>query len=184
LLGHSNDAAVGITHLEAFSAGFRFTLTVRLRRLPPELVHGGLHMLISPHAAPGVDTPLERRLLLGLEYADGRRASTLQGAWPPGPDEAADDQRLMLWPNGAGGGRQSLDLTYWVSPLPPDGPVTFVLAWPGFGVAESRTFVDGAAIRAAADRSQVLWPPEPVTEPKQPPSPPRPPSGWFAEPPD
>jgi hypothetical protein len=184
LLGRSDDAAVGITHFEAFSAGFRFTLAVRLRQVPSELDHGRLFMLISPHAPRGVDVPLERRLLLGLEYADGRRTSTLPGARLPGPDEAADDQRLMLWHNGGGGGRQGVDQTYWVTPLPPEGPVIFVLAWPGFGLPESRTVVDSAAIRAAADQSQLLWPPQTVTEPAQPPSPPRPSSGWFAEPTD
>jgi hypothetical protein len=49
---------------------------------------------------------------------------------------------------------------------------------------ESRTVLDGGAIRAAAERSQVLWPPQPAMRPQEPPSPPRPSSGWFADPPD
>lgn len=31
--------------------------------------------------------------------------------------------------------------------------MAFVLAWPGFGMPEARTFLDGTAIRAAAERS-------------------------------
>jgi hypothetical protein len=42
LLGRTDDAAVGITQIEAFSTGFQFTLAVRLRQARPELARGGL----------------------------------------------------------------------------------------------------------------------------------------------
>jgi hypothetical protein len=188
LLGRTDDAAVGITQLEAFSTGFQFTLAVRVRRVRPELARGGLFMLVSSHVRPGVEVPLEQRLLLGLEYPDGRRASTLQDMRMLGlaslPDaEQSGAERLVLVQAGGGGGERSVDQTYWASPLPPEGPVTVVLSWPAFGMAESRTVIDGAAIRAAAGRSQRLWTPQPDTERAAPPSPPRPSSGWFAEPP-
>jgi hypothetical protein len=76
-----------------------------------------------------------------------------------------------------------VDQTFWVAPLPPEGPVVVVLTWPGFGIAETRTVLDGAAVRAAASSSRMLWPPQPTVEPPEPPEPPRPASGWFAEPP-
>ncbi len=177
MLGRSDDTAVGITQFQAFSTGFLFTLAVRVRRLPPELAHGGLFTLVGYHPMPGIDIPLERRLLLGLEYPDGRRASTLRMPTPgPGMD---DGHRLALVQHGGNGGSQGVDQAYWVTPLPPEGPVTFVLAWPEFGLPESRTVVDSAAIRSAAERSHVLWPPQPDMAPELPP-PPRPSSGWFA----
>jgi hypothetical protein len=183
LLGHTNDAAVGITEIEAYSTGFQFTLAVRLRQARPELVHGRLFMLVSSHVHPGIEIPLADRLLLGLEYPDGHRASTLQDIRMLGPNAMPDSPELVLVQHRGGGGEQSVDQTYWVSPLPPEGPVTFVLAWPAFGMPESRTVLDGAAIRAAAGRSQLLWPPQPAMEPPEPPPAPRPSSGWFAEPP-
>jgi hypothetical protein len=183
LLGRTDDAAVGLTNVEAFSTGFRFTLAVRVRRPRPRLAHGGLHMLISSHVVPGIDVPLEDRLLLGVEYADGRRASTLNHMLAHGPGGLTDGEQLVLVQQGGGGAETSVDQSYWVAPLPPEGPVSVILAWPGFGIQESRTTLDGAAIRAAAAQSQRLWPPQPVTEPSQPPPPPRPSSGWFAEPP-
>jgi hypothetical protein len=183
LLGRTGDAAVGITQVEAFSTGFRFNLAVRLRRAGPEHVRGGLYMLVSSHVRPDVQIPVEDRLLLGLEYSDGRRASTLQDMHRFHRDAAPDDEQLVLAQQGGGGGDLSVDQGYWVSPLPPEGPVTIVLAWPAFGMPESRTVVDSAAIRAAGERSQLLWPPQPVTEPPEPPPPPAPSSGWFAEPP-
>lgn len=180
LLGRTDDAAVGLTHLEAFSAGFRFTLAVRVRQPRPQFARGGLHMLISPHVAQGVDVRLEDRLLLGIEYSDGRRASTLTDMRMRGPGAMSDTEQLVLVRQGGGGGAHSVDQSYWVTPLPPEGPVTVVLAWPGFGMPESRTTVDSAAILAAASRSQRLWPPQSATEPPEPPPAPRPSSGWFA----
>ena len=182
LLGRTDDAAVGITQIAAFSTGFQFTLAVRLRQVRPELAHGRLFMLISSHAHPGVEISLEDRLLLGLEYADGQRASTLQDIRMLGPTAMPGDEQLVLVQQGGGGGENNVEQTYWVAPLPPEGPVTFVLAWPAFGMPESRTVLDGAAIRAAADRSQRLWAPQPAVEAPEPPSRPRPSSGWFADP--
>lgn len=182
LLGHTDDAAVGITQIEAFSTGFRFTLVVRLRQAQPEFAGGGLYTLVGSHARPGTEVPLERRLLLGVEYPDGQRASTLHDMRMLGLDAALPDQQLLLVPHGGSGAEQSVDQTYWVSPLPPAGPVTLVLAWPAFGMPESRSVIDGAIIRAAAERSQVLWPLPPPTQPPTPPPPDRPSTGWFAYP--
>jgi hypothetical protein len=183
LLGRSDEVAVGLTDVGAFSTGFRFTLTVRVRQLRQRLVRGGLFMLISSHTHPGIEVPLPDRLLLGIEYPDGRRASTLTDMRMPGPGTQPDSEQLVLVQQGGGGGDRSVDQSYWVAPLPPSGPVNVVLAWPGFGIPESRTVLDAAAIRAAAARSQLLWPPQPAIEPPQPPQPSRPDSGWFAEPP-
>jgi hypothetical protein len=180
LLGRTDDAAVGLTHLEAFSTGFRFTLAVRVRQPRPQFARGGLHMLISSHVPPGVDVRLEDRLLLGIEYSDGRRASTLTDMRMRGPGAMTDTEQLVLVQQGGGGDAHSVDQSYWVAPLPPEGPVTVVLAWPGFGMPESRTTLDSAAILAAASHSQRLWPPQPAAESPEPPPAPRPSSGWFA----
>ncbi|RIV40054.1 hypothetical protein [Micromonospora radicis] len=180
LLGRTGDVAVGISNLLAYSTGFQFTLTVRLRRTGPDLVGGRLFALVSSHGHPGVDIPVDDRLLLGLEYADSRRAANLYGTRPP--ETAADDDQMMLLEQGGSGDEHRVDQHYWVSPLPPEGPVTVVLAWPGLGLPESRTVLDGTAIRVAAAGTRTLWPPQPSTEPVPPPPPPRPASGWFAEP--
>jgi hypothetical protein len=184
LLGRTDDAAVGITQVAAFSMGFRFTLAVRLRRPRAELAHGGLFMLVGSHVRPGMQIPAEDRLLLGIEYGDGRRASNLRDMRMMGPATEDDGTRLVFVQQGGSSDESSVDQSYWVAPLPPEGPVTLVMAWPGFGMPESRTVLDGNAIRAAAARSTVLWPPQPAIEHQQPLPPPRPSSGWFAEPPN
>ena len=96
------------------------------------------------------------------------------------PDALVGDEELVLLPQGGGGGDLSVDQAYWVAPLPPEGPVAVLLRWPAFGMAESRTVLDGAAIRAAGSSSRILWPPQPTIEPPSSPTPPRPTSGWFS----
>src|SRR6516165_6745962 len=106
-------------------------------------------------------TPAEG-LRLGIMYADGRRAATSDGH--PRPDDA-DPGWLMLFENGGGGSSRTWDGNFWVHPLPPDGPVTFVVSWAEHGVAEARAELDGAAIGTAAARAVTLWPEEPDSEP-------------------
>jgi hypothetical protein len=48
--------------------------------------------------------------------------------------------------------------TYWVWPLPPAGPMTFVCEWTAFGIRETRTEVDTKLILDAAAQSIKLWP--------------------------
>jgi hypothetical protein len=170
LLGRTDDVAVGITQVDVFTTGFRFTLAVRLRRPLPELAHGG-------GFRHGVEIPLERLLLLGIEYANGDRASTLRD---PHVGPGSSDRRLVLRQGSGGGSDRTVDHTFWVSPLPPGGPVTFVMAWPAFGVTESRTVVDSAPLRAAAGQALTLWPPQPMPEPEPLADLPRPATGWFA----
>ena len=73
---------------------------------------------------------------------------------------------LVLLENGGGGSSQTWDGKFWVHPLPPEGPVTFVVSWLEHGVAEARAELDGAAIGEAAQRAVTLWPEEPESEPE------------------
>src|SRR6185437_5771312 len=41
LLGRTDDTAVGLSQVEAFSTGFTFTLAVRVRQLQPKFARGG-----------------------------------------------------------------------------------------------------------------------------------------------
>lgn len=124
VLAHTPDAAVAVTHMSAFTTGVAFNLAVRLRVAPDGPGRGGLYELISPHGPPRGDIELNRRLLLGVEYADGRTATNLStNQWPP---KHHDDREPTLMPNGGGGGELSVDNAFWLSPVPPDGPFTFI----------------------------------------------------------
>jgi hypothetical protein len=58
-----------------------------------------------------------------------------------------------LTSGGGGGDEHNWRSSFWVYPLPPEGPVTLVVSW-----------LDGTAIRAAARQAVVLWPDEPDLE--------------------
>jgi hypothetical protein len=184
LLGRTDDLAVGITTVEAYSTGFSFNLAVRLR---DERGGFGLSMyeLIAGHGHPHANPPAaNERLLLGLEYADGRTATNLNPMPFPADPRAGGlpDDEVVLAPSGGGGGGRAFDQGYWVAPLPSPGPLTFVCAWPALGIAEAHTRMDATLIIDAAARARVLWPRQP-DEPQPPPPPPTPPpsSGWFAD---
>ena len=153
LLIRTEDVAVAIGSIRAYPSGFEFTVHMRARG-----------KTTSGQSRPGPNDPFGRFgqhgdtsgdvLQLGLLYADGRRGATTG---------STGDVSLMS--GGGGGSELRWDSDFWVYPLPPDGPVTFVAAWPGYGAAETTADLDGAAIHAAAARAVVLWPEEPYLYP-------------------
>lgn len=171
----TDDVAVVLSGFQAFTSGFAFTLSVLLRHDPGH--RSDVFGQVAGHAPSG------ELLLLGLELTDGRRASSAgPAAWapPPGDQDDADDALVLVSGGGGGGGRR-YDQRYWVAPLPPPGPVRFVVRWDAQGVPESAAEVDGAAIAAAGAGAQELWPWEPEAEqPWEPSQPDLPDDGWFS----
>lgn len=160
LLIRTEQAAVAIGGVRAYPNGFEFTVHTRLRKEDDTWPRPGGPL--ERHGRPG--TPqADEALRLGIMYADGRRAATTSGHW--WPDHRDEPGRLMLQQGGGGGSARRWDGNFWVHPLPPDGPVTFVASWLKYGAAETRADLDGAAIRAAARRAVFLWPQEPEYEP-------------------
>jgi hypothetical protein len=155
MLIRTEQAAVAVTTVNAYPNGFEFIVRVHARdpeKLPPDPF--GWHR-------PGL-RPREPPLRLGVMYADGRRTATTAGRPRPSDDPAG---RLVLTRGGGGGDEHSWRTSFWVYPLPAEGPVTLVVSWPEQGIPEARGELDGAAIRAAARRAVVLWPDEPDLEP-------------------
>jgi hypothetical protein len=97
------------------------------------------------------------RLRFGVQYADGSKATNVRT-----PTFAGDDPppAPSLWPVGGGGGGHDYRHRFWLWPLPPRGPLTFVLEWRAAGVALTRHTVDSGPIVAAAERAVTLWPEE------------------------
>lgn len=179
ILGRTDDVAVALLGMVAYSTGVGFTLAVRMRVEPRS---HRTYELISGHAY-GDDEASPDRLLLGVEYADGRTATNLGGPWPPGSEwDDADVSQPVLSPSSGGGGGRSYDQTYFLSPLPPPGPLTVVCTWAAFDVPESRAVLDGESIATAGSRAVVLWPWEPEQPgAHEPPEPRVPAAGWFAD---
>jgi hypothetical protein len=158
MLVRTDEVAVAIGGVRAYPNGFEFAVHARLRR--EDKAGPGAGGLFGRHGR-GVCAP-DEGLRLGVMFADGRRAAA--GGGHPRLDDA-DAGRLVLFENGGGGSSRTWDGNFWVHPLPPEGPVTFVVSWLEHGVAETRAELDGAAIGAAARRAVILWPEVPEPDP-------------------
>ena len=153
VLLRTDEVAVTIGLLRVYSTGFEFTVDSRCRRSGHSVRIGGM-----PRRYASVDEQSEDGLRLGLEFSDGRRAEI--GAPHPHPEQA-ESGALVVMSAGGGGSERSWHSRFWVYPLPPAGPLSFVAAWPAFGVTEVRLELEAEAILSAASRALVLWLEEP-----------------------
>jgi hypothetical protein len=153
MLIRTERAVVAVTTVFAYPNGIEFTVRVHARDpakfpLDPFGWHGPGRELAEP------------AMRLGVLFADGRRTASTVGR--PRSDDLAG--RLVLTSGGGGGDEHNWRSSFWVYPLPPEGPVTLVVSWPEQGIPEARGELDGTAIRAAARQAVVLWPDEPDLE--------------------
>ncbi|MCZ2827226.1 hypothetical protein O2W14_00070 [Modestobacter sp. VKM Ac-2986] len=174
VLARSDTAAVTLTGVQVFTTGLTFTLGVRCR--PEALGSGDISDLLWGHRGPGP------QVLVGVELADGRRASNVPGSVHAFADPG--DLDGLVFHHGSGsGGQLSAEQVWWLSPLPPAGPLRLVVRCDALGLPETVTELDGTALRAAAERVVTLWPwvsPRGVEPPQPPPGPELPADSWFA----
>ncbi len=86
-LGRSDSAFVAITAVQVFTTGLSFELSVRLRQEPKGFGHR-ISELINGNAR-GRQVPAEHQLWFGVEYPDGRTATSVESG--------ADGTGLRLW---------------------------------------------------------------------------------------
>jgi hypothetical protein len=149
LLGRTDQVAVAVTGLSAFSTGIEIFLTARIRPSTDDSekhLKGGSRDLAAAR----------RSFRFGLQFSDGGKAVGSAG----GRRQERDSEPAgpVLYPFAGGGGPYSFVSRWWTWPLPPAGPLEFVCEWPTFGVAESRAAIDAQLILDAAGRSRRLWP--------------------------
>ena len=176
VLARTDDVAIALQRLSVYTTGVSFELVVRVRPDTAGAWGRDLNELFWGHGPGGVPG----RFLLGVEFADGRRASSLSGRHGPGAGE-----EIVFTQGGGSGGMASVEQSWWLHPLPPAGPLRFVLRCPELRIDERSVVLDGAAIQSAARDVVVLWPwsPPPGSGPPAPPEPPAlPDDSWFAAP--
>ncbi|MGH3295446.1 MAG: hypothetical protein ACRDP7_26985 [Trebonia sp.] len=124
-------------------------------------LHSSAH--IRSHTVRG-GGPLPRKLLrLGVRYADGRKATTIEQRmrWTPAHDDPPAGPLLSYQPGNSG--MHGRDLGFggfglWLWPLPPTEAFEFAVEWPFGGIGLTITELDGTAIAAAVSRSASYWP--------------------------
>lgn len=149
----TDDTAIAIVGLLAYSTGLRITVEIRTRHAPDV---DDRAMFGAPRGMRGPGDGL----LLGAQFADGRRGSTLDGR---GDWDVSDSEPCLEQGDGSWGGRTAT-LGYFLSPYPPPGDLLLVAAWPDAEVPEARFVVPAEALATARDQVIELWPWEPEPE--------------------
>jgi hypothetical protein len=165
LLARTADAALALTAIRVYSTGLYLELSVRVR--PASRPAGDVHELLWRHG-PGAPA-----VLFGVELADGTRLDNV------GRSSAA---HVVFQHAGGSGGGSSAEQSWWLHPLPPTGPLRFVVRSDELGIDETAVELDGAEVHRAAEDVVSLWPWEMPAEFRlDPPPPPDLPAGsWFA----
>jgi hypothetical protein len=149
LLARTDEFALGLADIVAYSTGFSLRLALRLHpksELEPRVLMPQLHGF-GPRSG-------DDQLRFGVEFSDGRKATNLGSRRPPHEEEP----EIALVPSGGGGGGgKSFNVGYWVYPLPSPGPVIVAAEWPARNVRETRHELDGDAIIEAGAGSEQLW---------------------------
>lgn len=152
LLARTDDLAIALLGVVAYSNGLQLQVELRRRTEPEDVDVMHLHMR-RRHARGGELAP--EVLRFGVQLADGRKATNLD-ARPWGADEEPTGPLLME--RGGGGGGRSWSFGYWLWPLPPAGTLTIAVEWPALGVALTTRDLDTRPLLDAAARSERLWP--------------------------
>jgi hypothetical protein len=154
---------VWIPALTVYEDGFEFAVEIRHRLdedafLHPFFMHH--HLRRSRQSAEGANELPPELLRLGMEFADGRRATNLGAPmpWVTQEDPQAMPEGPSLQPSGGGGGGGGRwRHGYYGWPLPPEGALAFVCEWPAADIAQTRTEIDSGLLRTAAPAAVVLW---------------------------
>jgi hypothetical protein len=164
VIGRGANAAVWIPALTVYPDGFEFEVEIR-HRLDDEQFEHPFFMAHHPRhrrRAAGEELPAEL-LRLGVEFSDGRKATNLGGPYWLRPEEPdAEPEGPLLQPaGGGGGGGGRWRHGFYVWPLPPAGPLTFVCEWPAAAIELTRSEIKTDSLHAAATKAIVLWDDDP-----------------------
>jgi hypothetical protein len=151
-LARTDDVAIAAQAGLAYPNGFAFRILL-LRRKPLDAHRGDpFHLWHRARSGDVVDEALR----FGVQFSDGAKATLFDAHRWLGVDDKPAGPVLMQ--RGGSGGIRSWDFGFWVWPLPPDGPLAFVVEWPSEGVALTRAEIDAGIVRAASEQAEVLWP--------------------------
>jgi hypothetical protein len=113
-----------------------------------------------PGVPPGLRPPRREGLHVGVAFADGRHAAYVDGGRHSAQLERQrdEDEPVLLMSAGSMWGQFHRMVELYLAPLPPEGPLTLVVQWLEHEIEETRTDLDGSAIRAAAATVTDVWP--------------------------
>lgn len=156
-----------LSHLDAFQQGCSFRIRISAHRQDAmdesewldiqETAMGGARFHHRRSGGGGSDGLLR----FGVQFLDGRKATTTGGPQPHQWRDQEPDGPLLTQHGGGGSGSDRFatsSSSLWLWPLPPAEPFDFVVAWPALGVGLTRVELPGGGIVEAASRAGLLWP--------------------------
>ena len=158
LLARSEDATVWIDYVDAYPEGFELEIRASTSVVYDELGREGDRPDIFGRDLLRVgerrDVLPPQLLRIGVQFADGRSATNIGGHDRPvgGPVM----QPLRGGGRGAGG-ESRFHQGYWISPLPPPGPVGVVCEWPAVEIPVARQEIDALVILDAAEKARAMF---------------------------
>jgi hypothetical protein len=149
----SEQAAVAVTGLSAYTRGFEIFVT---RLIRPGVAGLDQDPVPGPRrAVPAGPRPFAagpQAFQISVRFSDGR---TLTSGRPRGDIGTPEP---FLQSRGGGGTSHYQLLRWWAWPLPPSGPLEFSCEWPAYGITGRRVSIDAQLILDAARQSVRLWP--------------------------
>jgi hypothetical protein len=150
----TNEAMMIVHRFAAFSIGVAFDVDVYVR-------HGrfiGIPLMVHAPRYRDGDQFTDDLIRFGVRLADGSSWSNLDLA----PADAIPSPAHLPVPpvvscSGGSGGGHRISAQYWLWPLPPEGPLTFLAEWPASDIPESSATIDATELRVAASRSERVW---------------------------
>jgi hypothetical protein len=142
LLGRSEQAAIAITGMSAYSNGFEIFVTALIYPSGPGF----------DAERPSGDMLANKPYQISLQLSDGR---TVTSNRPRGDFEPTEP---ILRSRGGSGTSHFQHSRLWAWPLPPSGLLKFICRWPTLGTGETPVSIDAQLILEAARRSIRLWP--------------------------
>ncbi|HTU30689.1 MAG TPA: hypothetical protein VMF07_14990 [Solirubrobacteraceae bacterium] len=160
LLARSDRAAVYVDYLDAYPEGFELEVRASTRVAYDALAREGDRSGPDPFGRhwPMVgersDVLPAQLLRVGVRFADGRAVTSIGGHDRPVGGPVMD----ALAGGGHRGGEESrFHQGYWISPLPPPGPVSIVCEWPAVDIPVACRQIDGQAVLDAAERARAMF---------------------------
>ena len=155
LLARSELASVYLDYVDAYPEGFELEIRAvasiaydeferKGGRWVPDIFGGGERQDVLP----------PQLLRIGVQYADGRAATNIGGH-----DSPVGGPVMQALRGGGRGGQDGSEFhqSYWVSPLPPPGPVAVICEWPAGQIPVVRREIDARSILDAAERARPMF---------------------------
>ncbi len=148
VIARSKQALVALAGFRVYSKGVEILLMLRTLS---EFVFDdptGFRELMRQKIDPTRESLPDTVFRFGVEFSDGRRATSLDRNWFDPDWQTKPPPSIHLGMTGGGGGA-AFNWQVWLWPLPPPGVLTVVCEYPQAGIALTRYEVEAAPILEA-----------------------------------